>query len=277
MARGGFEPAQRQGVALAGQVSQAASRAEVKMKITVVGCGDAFGSGGRLQTCFHVEAGPRRFLIDCGATAIIGLNKLGLDPNEIETIFISHLHGDHFAGLVWWMLHAQHVARRSEPLTVVGPEGVEARFVAAAEALFPRSTQVDRRFALNFVELRQRQQADVAGIKVTPFEVSHPSGAPPYALRFEVDGRMLAFSGDSEWVEDLVDAGRQADLLIIECYGFDTDVRYHMSWRTIEKNLPRIGAQRVLLTHMNASMLENRHHVTTPDVMCAEDGMVIEI
>ena len=74
---GSFEPAQRQGVAIVGHVSRAASRAEVKMKITVVGCGDAFGSGGRLQTCYHVEAGERRFLIDCGATAIIGLNRLG--------------------------------------------------------------------------------------------------------------------------------------------------------------------------------------------------------
>lgn len=247
------------------------------MKITVVGCGDAFGSGGRLQTCYHVETGSRRFLIDCGATAIIGLNRLGLDPNAIDTIFISHLHGDHFAGLVWWMLHAQHVARRTGPLTVIGPEGIEARFVAAAEALFPLSTQMDRRFALTFAEFREQQPADVGGIKVVPFEVSHPSGAPPYALRFEIDGRTLAFSGDSEWVECLVDAGRQADLLIIECYGFDTDARYHMSWRTIEANLPRIGARRVLLTHMNDSMLKNRHQVAAPGVQCAEDGMVLEI
>ena len=79
-------------------------------------------------------------------------------------------------------------------------------------------------------------------------------------------------------MEGLVDAGRQADLLIIECYGFDADVRYHMSWRTIEKNLPRIGAQRVLLTHMNAAMLKNRHLVTVPQrCQCAEDGMVMEI
>ena len=94
------------------------------MKLTVVGCGDAFGSGGRLQTCYHVEAAATRFLIDCGATTLIGFNRLGIDPNAIETIFISHLHGDHFAGLVWWLVHAQHVAKRTAPLTVVGPEGV---------------------------------------------------------------------------------------------------------------------------------------------------------
>jgi ribonuclease BN (tRNA processing enzyme) len=247
------------------------------MKLTVVGCGDAFGSGGRLQTCYHVDTGSERFLIDCGATSIIGLHRLGLDPNAIGTIFISHLHGDHFAGLIWWLLHAQHVARRTTPLTVTGPEGIEARFIAAAEALFPRSTEVSRRFDLTFIEYAAETPLQVGSVRVTPFEVSHPSGAPPYALRFEIGGHVLAFSGDSEWVESLVDAGRGADLFIVECYGYDTDVRYHMSWRTIEQQLPRIGAKRVLLTHMNAAMLANRHNVTAANVACAEDGLIIDI
>ena len=112
------------------------------MKLTVVGCGDAFGSGGRLQTSYYVETAATRFLIDCGATVLIGLNKLGIDPNSIPTVFISHLHGDHYAGLVWWLIHAQHVAKRTVPLTVTGPVGIEARFKAAAEALFPGSTGV---------------------------------------------------------------------------------------------------------------------------------------
>jgi len=230
-----------------------------------------------LQTCYHVDTGAERFLIDCGATSIIGLNRLGYDPNAIDTIFISHLHGDHFAGLVWWLLHAQHVARRTKRLTVTGPEGIEARFLAAAEALFPRSTQLERRFELMFLEYAKQTPLTVGGVSVTPFEVSHFSGAPPYALRFDVGGRTLSFSGDSEWVDSLIDAGRDADLFIIECYGFDTDVRFHMSWRTIEKQLARIGAKRVMLTHMNDAMLARRKDVQVANVMCAEDGLVIDI
>ena len=230
-----------------------------------------------MQTCYHVDTGAERFLIDCGATSIIGLNRLGYDPNAIDTIFISHLHGDHFAGLVWWLLHAQHVARRTKRLTVTGPEGIEARFLAAAEALFPRSTQLERRFELMFLEYAKQTPLTVGGVSVTPFEVSHFSGAPPYALRFDVGGRTLSFSGDSEWVDSLIDAGRDADLFIIECYGFDTDVRFHMSWRTIEKQLARIGAKRVMLTHMNDAMLARRKDVQVANVMCAEDGLVIDI
>src|SRR5215467_7572816 len=100
------------------------------MRVTIVGCGDAFGSGGRLQSSYHIAAGVERFLIDCGATTLIGLSRLGIDPNAIPTVFLSHLHGDHYAGLVWWLVHARHVAKRVSPLTVVGPPGVEARLRA---------------------------------------------------------------------------------------------------------------------------------------------------
>ncbi len=247
------------------------------MKLAVVGCGDAFGSGGRLQTCYHVDTGPERFLIDCGATTMIGLNRQGLDPNAIGTIFISHLHGDHFSGLVWWLLHAQHVAKRVSPLTIAGPPGIEARFVAAAEALFPGSTLVPRRFSLSFVEIHKETPLATSVATVTAFEVSHPSGAPSYALRFNVGGRTLAFTGDSEWVEALVPAGSGADLYIMECYAFDGPVRFHMSWQTISANLARIGAKRVMLTHMNAQMLANRHRAVAEGVIHAEDGLVVEI
>jgi ribonuclease BN (tRNA processing enzyme) len=247
------------------------------MKLTVVGCGDAFGSGGRLQTCYHVETQGTRFLIDCGATAMIGLNRLGIDPNTIPAIFISHLHGDHYAGLVWWLVHAQHVGKRTSPLTVVGPPGIEARFATAAEALFPGSMGIKRRYDLKFVELAKETPADVGQVRVTPFEVSHPSGAPSYALRFEADGQVLSFSGDSEWVDSLVAAGRGADLYIIECYQFDGSPRFHLCWKTIAAQLDRIGARRVMLTHMAEPMLARRGEVADPRVVLAEDGLVIDI
>ncbi len=247
------------------------------MKLTVVGCGDAFGSGGRLQTCYHVESAGTRLLIDCGATTLIGLERLGIDPNSIETIFISHLHGDHYAGLVWWLIHAQHVAKRTTPLTVVGPAGIEARFQVAAEALFPGSATVQRRFDLRFMEFAPETPLTIGPVSVTPYEVRHASGAPPYALRFHVGGKVLAFSGDTEWVESLVPAGRGADLFIMECYQFDGEPRFHMSWRTIAAQLDHIGAKRVMLTHMANGMLDRRGEVTDPRCVLAEDGLVLGI
>jgi ribonuclease BN (tRNA processing enzyme) len=224
-----------------------------------------------------VDTAGTRFLIDCGATALIGLDRLGIDPNSIPTIFISHLHGDHFAGLVWWLIHAQHVGKRTVPLTVVGPEGVEARFKAAAEALFAGSTGVPRRYDLQFLELALERPLDAGSVRVTPFEAKHPSGAPSYALRFETEGKVLSFSGDSEWVESLVPAGRGADLYVMECYWFEGEPRFHMSWKTIQANLDLIGAKRVMLTHMAAPMLARRAEIADPRIVLAEDGLVLDL
>lgn len=247
------------------------------MRLTVVGCGDAFGSGGRLQTCYHVATAEACFLIDCGATALIGLDRLGLDPNRVETVFLSHLHGDHFSGLVWWLLHGQHVAKRTAPLTITGPVTVAARFKAAAEALFPGSTGIKSRFEMRFLEYQEATALTVGAVSVTPYEVVHPSGAPPYALRLETAGKILSFSGDTHWVEPLVEASRDADLFITECYAFDADPPYHLNWRVIERNLSRITAKRLMLTHMNSAMLANRHLVADPRVLLAEDGLTVDI
>lgn len=248
------------------------------MRVTVVGCGDAFGSGGRLQTSYFVESASTRFLLDCGATAVIGCNRLGIDPNTVPLIFISHLHGDHFAGLVWWLLHAQHIGKRTEPLTVLGPPGIEARFVTAAEALFPGCTGVPRRYDLRFQEYEPSAQPLTVGpVRVSAYEVKHPSGAPPYALRLEFDDQVLSFTGDTEWVDTLVPAGRNADLYIMECYQFDGAPRYHMAWKTIEAKLDEIGARRILLTHMASSMLERRGEIEDARAILAEDGLTVRI
>jgi len=247
------------------------------MKLTVVGCGDAFGSGGRLQTCFHVRDGDTSFLIDCGASTMIGLHRQGIDPNEIGTIFISHLHGDHFGGLVWWLLHAQHVARRRTPLVVAGPAGIEARFFAAAEALFPDSFKQPLRFELQFVEMHAGRSVIIQGTDAVASEVRHPSGAPSHALRFVRGSRKIGFSGDTEWVDNLLTVARDTDLYISECYAYAGETRHHMSWEVIQRNLADLKARRVMLTHMNLDMLARKHDVMAQNVIFAEDGLVLEI
>lgn len=247
------------------------------MKLTVVGSGDAFGSGGRLQTCYHVAVRGEEFLIDCGATALIGMQQLGLDPDRVSNILISHLHGDHFAGLAWFLLHAHYVSKRTAPLTIVGPVGIAQRFAAAAEALFPNSMQIERRFEMTFLEHAERVPLDIGPVRVTPFEVSHPCGAPPYALRVEGNGKVLTFSGDTKWVDSLLPAANGADLFITECFSFGETSGYHMTWRDIERNIDRLGARRVLLTHMGVDMLANRHQVHDARVTLAEDGMRVDI
>lgn len=247
------------------------------MKISVVGSGDAFGSGGRLQTCFHVSVGGWAGLIDCGATTLIGMARMRLDPNAVSVIFISHLHGDHFSGLVWWMLHARHVAKRSASLTIVGPEGIAERYRAATEALFPGSSEKELSFELSFVELDEARPFEIGPAKVAAVPVTHPSGAPSYALRLAVTDKVISYSGDTEWVDQLIEVARDADLYISECFTFDRAIRYHMSWRDISSRLDLIAARRVLLTHMGEDMLARVDEISDARVMAASDGLVLDV
>lgn len=247
------------------------------MKVSVVGSGDAFGSGGRLQTCFHLSAGDWAGLIDCGATTLMGMSRMGLDPNAVSVIFISHLHGDHFSGLVWWMLHARHVAKRHTRLTIVGPEGIADRYRAATEALFPGSSEKELSFELSFVEHDEAKPFEIGPAKVAAVPVSHPSGAPSYALRLAVGDKVISYSGDTEWVDQLIEVARDVDLYISECFTFDQTIRYHMSWQDISSRLDLITAQRVLLTHMSDQMLARVDEVGNARVTVARDGLVLHV
>jgi ribonuclease BN (tRNA processing enzyme) len=206
-----------------------------------------------------------------------GLNRLGIDQRTIDTVVISHLHGDHFAGLVWMMLHGQHVARRTEPLAVYGPSGIEARFTAAAEALFPGSTKVPQRFPTTWREMTARQPIESGDAVLEGFEVVHPSGAPSHAVRLAMDGRVIAYSGDTEWTDALVDCADRADLFIVECFARDMGARYHLDWPTLEAALPRLSARRILITHMGTTMLDRPPEVSDPRVTMAHDGLVFNI
>ena len=247
------------------------------MRLTIIGCGDAFGAGGRLQTSFQVRSRASTFLIDCGVTTLIGMRRLGLQPNDIDTIFVSHLHGDHFGGLPWFLVDALYVSNRSRPLIVTGPKGIEARFLTAAEALYPNITTTKQDFALSFVEYEERAPLEVGGVTVVPFEVKHPSGAPPYALRFHIDGKVVAFTGDTGWVEVLSEVARDADLFISECFQYDLVLPIHLDYATIDANYRRLGAKRVLLTHMGEAMLANIGKVDPARYLVADDGMTLDL
>jgi ribonuclease BN (tRNA processing enzyme) len=188
------------------------------MRLTVVGCGDAFGSGGRANTCFLIETAVTTIVLDFGATSLVALRRLGLDPNSIDAVVLSHLHGDHFGGLPFLFLDAQFDSHRDKPLAVIGPAGTAERVKAAMEVFFPRSSANTWKFALDFVDLPCRTEHRFADLRIWTAEVVHPSGAPSTAVRLTDGERTLVYSGDTSWTETLVEIAQGADLFITECY-----------------------------------------------------------
>ena len=243
----------------------------MSLDVTFLGSGDAFGSGGRLQACIALRWDGQNVLLDCGASSLIALRRGGLEPTSVDAILISHLHGDHFGGLPFFVLD-QQFSRRERPLLVAGPPGLKARTQQAMEVLFPGSSATRQRFELQWVELGERAETDLGSVRVTAYAVPHASGAPAYALRVACADKVVAYSGDGAWSEALVEASADADLFICEAYTFDRPVRYHLDYASLCQHRDQLRCRQLVLTHMGRDMLDR-----AVDTTRAEDGLTLTL
>jgi ribonuclease BN (tRNA processing enzyme) len=244
----------------------------VSVTVRFVGSGDSFGSGGRFQTCIVVDAPGTRFAIDFGTSSLIALARQGIPPNSLDAILLTHLHGDHCGGVPFLLIDAMLASRRDRPLTVAGPPGTLAHMATLREALFPGSAIMVPKFALEYRELTVGAPNRVGDLVVTPRPARHTAQTHPTALRVEVGGRVIAYTGDTEWTDDVARIAEGADLLIAECYYYAKPIKWHLTYPAIAQHVRTAGARRVILTHMSAEMLAHRADVPEE---CAEDGLVI--
>ena len=244
------------------------------LRVQFLGSGDAFGSGGRFQTCILIRSSACRVLLDCGASSLVAMKRAEIKTSEIDAILVTHLHGDHFGGIPFFLLDAHFVRGRTRPLVIAGPPGVERRVRDAMEVLFPGSSRVAYGFESIFIELRERQRTAVGPVDVTAYPVIHASGAPPRALRVETEGRTITYSGDTEWTEQLLEAAAGADLFICECSFYARNVKFHLNFETLMAHISEFACERIVLTHMSTEMLARASGV---ELECAHDGLEIQL
>lgn len=142
------------------------------------------------------------------ASSLVALNKTGIERNRLSTLLFTHFHGDHFGGLPAFLLEAQFVSRRTQPLTIAGPRGVEQRALQAIEIDFPGASGNAWRFPITYVEVTPETPATIAGVAVEAFPMEHDQRAGPcQGYRLQHGGKVFAFSGDSAWTDALIPLG----------------------------------------------------------------------
>lgn len=242
--------------------------------LTFLGCGDAFSSGGRFNTCFLVEAPPARFLIDFGASSLAALKRAGRSTADVPLIFITHLHGDHVGGLPFLLLEASLVEKRTAPLTIAGPPGLKAHLPKLTEALFP-GTPLELPFELSVLELPPDVRSEVEGITVTPYLVEHAKPLVCTGLRFELDEKVLAYSGDTVWTPSLPKLAHGADLFVCDAYTFEHPTPQHLDYATLRARYAELGCQRLVLTHLGQAFLDRLEAGTELEFDAAHDGLEV--
>lgn len=242
----------------------------------VIGCGDAFGSGGRFQSCFLIKDANGTMAVDFGASSLVALRAAGEDPQEINDIVLTHFHGDHMGGLPFFLLDREYSAQVSTPLRIVGPPGLAEYLRRLTECMFPNAWKTDWRFPLELTELQPGSPIQIGGRRILSKKVIHPIGSyDATALRIESCGRVIAFSGDTGWTDALYDISAESDLFICECNDFE-EKHYegHMNLPMLLCKLPHVRSRRILLNHLGHEMIDK---MTSVPLEVLSDGAIYSV
>lgn len=244
-----------------------------QVELTVLGCGDAFGSGGRCNTSFYVAGSKCTFLIDCGATTLVALKREGLSPAAIDVVFISHFHGDHYPGLAFLLLDLMINHKREKKLQIVSPPGCKILLIKLLDILYPGTTaDIMQKLPLEFISFEGHQELQLQHLRLQSFPVKHSEPARSHGLRITCDGKVISYSGDTEWTPALEGLAKGADLFICDGNYYDVKGKGHLSYQEIMIKKDRLGAKNILLTHLGEDALRNLHHIALP---AAFDGLKI--
>lgn len=239
--------------------------------VVFLGSGDAFAAGGRFQAAYLVQGEPGSLLLDCGPGVLASLNRANMSPAPVETILLSHFHGDHFAGLPFLFLYYTYVEPRKKPLKIVGPPAVASRVMQLFQAMYADSAAEQLPFDLQFIEIRPGKELTLEDRQIRCFDVPHTESSPSYGYSIQSGGRRIVYSGDTGWTEDLLAQTEGADLFICECSFFETRMAMHLDYPRIAENARRFGARRIVLTHLGREVLRRRHEVAQE---IAHDGLI---
>lgn len=224
------------------------------MNVTVLGCGDAFGSGGRYHTSFLLSSEGEHVLLDCGASTLIRLKQEGIILEDISTIILSHFHGDHYGGVPFFLISSLFENERKRPLKIIGPVGVKERVENLLDAMYPGTVERLGPFAIEFYSYND--ESLIVGDKgILALPVRHSEPSIPYGVRLSWRDKVIAFSGDTSWCENLIQLSDHADLFICECNFLDQEAFGHLSYHELLEKKSQISCENIWLTHMNERVI----------------------
>ncbi len=146
------------------------------LDVCLLGCGGMMPLPNRHLTALMTRFNGSSLLVDCGEGTQVAIRKQGWSFHDIDTILITHFHGDHVSGLPGLFLSMGN-AERTEPITIIGPKGLET--VVNALRIIAR----DLPFEIKFIEIEENcQKFSINGYEITAFKVNHSVTCYSYSI-----------------------------------------------------------------------------------------------
>jgi ribonuclease BN (tRNA processing enzyme) len=224
-------------------------------KIIFLGSGDAFSAGGRFYSSLLIENDGKAFLVDVGPTSPLALRRIRVPFDQIDHIFLTHSHGDHLGGLPFLFLEFQYRISRKTPITIFGAPGISKYAENVVNTMYASLSKENRTFDVKYQSVYDQPYHFAAG-KVESFPMTHESYS--WAYRFELGGKVIAVTGDTEWNSNIIALADDADLLIVECSFFDRNIPGHLSYKTLEEKLPLVNCKNFILYHLGQEVLDHQ-------------------
>jgi ribonuclease BN (tRNA processing enzyme) len=219
------------------------------LKLTFLGSGNAFAAGGRYWSSFLAN---KRYLFDAPPTLLPHLKRMGLPLTDIEVVFISHFHGDHFMGLPFLFLEYVYLTERRDDLFIVGPPGVEQKIEEFARQCYHNVTR-DSGYRRRYLEAQPDADQFVNEIGFQAFPMNHVRGELEcFGYRVHVGGKTVAYTGDTMFCDEIFQLADGADVLVLDCTYSQGSGPEHMGIDDLRVIRSRVAPETaIVLTHTN--------------------------
>ncbi len=184
--------------------------------------GPAIRPGSTMPTSNVIKLNGKMAVVDCGLGVSKGLIEQGINLKDIDLIFITHMHSDHYLEL-GPLLHTAWTAGLKDHVFIYGPTGLQDYW---DHFLLSMKADIDLRIAdegrpdlRTLVTIKNIDEGEVYSEKhftVTAMRNIHPPLIDTFALRFQSPDNAVVFSGDTAYLPALADFAKEADILIHE-------------------------------------------------------------
>lgn len=219
------------------------------MELTFLGSGNAFASEGRYWSSFLADG---KYLFDAPPTLLPHLKRLKIPPTDLEVIFLTHFHADHFAGLPFLILEHVYLTQRRDDLFIVGPPGVEKRMEDFANQCYENITR-EAGYRRRYIEATPGLEQQAGPLRFRALPMNHKAhGTQAMGYRVEIGGKTLAYTGDTMFCEEIIELAEGADVLVMDCTYTSGSGPEHMGLDDAKAIRARLSPHTtIILTHLN--------------------------